>query len=292
MQDASRAIWFKKEKDQIKEVKTEQIQTGSFDFKNTTLLVATPVHSEVSIHYTESLLTLQGLGHSLGLTIDFLLLKSSLVTQGRNLCVSNFLNKKEYTHMLFIDSDISFDPSSVVKLLKCNKDVVSIPYPMKTINWNKVHGRIQDQKDININDLSKSGFTYPIKLEDQQSITVSRGIMEVTHAPTGFMLIKKEAILKMIEKYPHLKIKQPTIINGETKDTENLWNFFDTWFDQETNKYYGEDFAFCQKFRDIGGKCYCYVDDFITHVGEYSFEGKFVDELINTRKIDESNKIK
>ena len=256
------------------------------------LLVATPVHSEVSMHYAESLLTLQGTGHSLGLVIDFLLLKSSLVTQGRNLCVSNFLNKKEYTHMLFIDSDISFDPSSVFKLLRCNKDVISIPYPMKTINWNKVHGRIQEQKDINVNDLSRSGFMFPIKVEDQQSITVSKGIMEVTHAPTGFMLIKKEAILKMIEKYPHLKIKQPTIINGETKDTENLWNFFDTWFEQETNKYYGEDFAFCQKFRDIGGKCYCYVDDFITHVGEYSYEGKFIDELMNTRKIDDSNKIK
>jgi hypothetical protein len=116
--------------------------------------------------------------------------------------------------------------------------------------------------------------------------------MEVTHAPTGFMLIKKETILKMVEKYPHLKIKQPTILNGDSQETDNLWNFFDTWFDQSTNRYYGEDFAFCQKWRDIGGKCYCYVDDFITHVGEYSFEGKFIDELINTRKIDDSNKIK
>ena len=293
MQDASKPIWFKKE-----EVNTNinnediKIDTDDLDFKKMRLLVATPVHSEVSMHYAESLLTLQGTGHSLGLVIDFLLLKSSLVTQGRNLCVSNFLNKKEYTHMLFIDSDISFDPSSVFKLLRCNKDVISIPYPMKTINWNKVHGRIQEQKDININDLSRSGFMFPIKVEDQQNITVSKGIMEVTHAPTGFMLIKKEAILKMVEKYPHLKIKQPTIMNGETKDTENLWNFFDTWFEQETNKYYGEDFAFCQKWRDIGGKCYCYVDDFITHVGEYSYEGKFIDELINTRKIDESDKNK
>ena len=287
MQDASRAIWFKKE-----EVKTQQVHTGSFDFKNITLLVATPVHSEVSIHYTESLLTLQGLGHSLGLTIDFLLLKSSLVTQGRNLCVANFLNKKEYTHMLFIDSDISFDPSCVIKLLKCDKDVVSIPYPMKTINWKKVHGRVQDNKNINMEDLSKSGFTYPIKVEDQTNINVSKGLMEVTHAPTGFMLIKKEAILKMVEKYPHLKIKQPTIMNGEEKDTENLWNFFDTWFDQATNKYYGEDFAFCQKWRDIGGKCYCYVNDFITHVGEYQYSGRFRDELNNMTKIDESNKNK
>jgi hypothetical protein len=36
---------------------------------------------------------------------------------------------------------------------------------MKTINWNKVHGRINDQKNINIEDLSRSGFTYPIKVE-------------------------------------------------------------------------------------------------------------------------------
>jgi len=281
MQDASKPIWFKKEE--------TKPSTDSFNFKNVRLLVATPVHSEVSIHYTESLLTLQGMGHSLGLTIDFLLLKSSLVTQGRNLCVANFLNKKEYTHMLFIDSDISFDPSSVVKLLKCDKDVISIPYPMKTINWNKVHGRIKEY-NISATALSKSGFTYPIKVEDQQNINVSKGIMEVTHAPTGFMLIKKETILKMVERYPHLKIKQPTILNGDTQETDNLWNFFDTWFDQSTNRYYGEDFAFCQKWRDIGGKCYCYIDDSITHVGEYSFEGKFIDELINTRKIDESDK--
>jgi hypothetical protein len=293
MQDPSKPIWFKKE-EVNNNISNEDIKidSGDLDFKKIKLLVATPVHSEVSIHYTESLLTLQGMGHSLGLVIDFLLLKSSLVTQGRNLCVANFLNKEEYTHMLFIDGDISFDPSSVVKLLKCDKDVVSIPYPMKTINWNKVHGRIQDDKNINIEDLSKSGFTYPIKVEDQTNINVSKGVMEVTHAPTGFMLIKKETILKMVEKYPNLKIKQPTILNGEPRDSENLWNFFDTWFDEKTNKYYGEDFAFCQKWRDIGGKCYCYVDEFITHVGEYSFEGKFIDELINSRKIDESNKNK
>ncbi len=284
MQDASKPIWFKKD-----DVKTERvIETGSFDFKNVRLLVATPVHSEVSIHYTESLLTLQGMGHSLGLTIDFLLLKSSLVTQGRNLCVANFLNKESYTHMLFIDSDISFDPSLVVKLIKFDLDVLSIPYPMKTLNWKKIHSRIKEGVDAEI--LSRSGFTYPIKVEDQDNLNVSKGIMEVTHAPTGFMLIKKQVFKKMIEKYPHLKIKQPTIMNGDPKETDNLWNFFDTWFDQSTNRYYGEDFAFCQKWRDIGGKCYCYINDYIAHVGEYYYEGKFIDELINTRKIDESDK--
>ena len=283
MQDPSRPIWFKQP-----EIKTDN--STSFTFKNTKLLIATPVHSDVSIHYTESLLSLQGMGHSLGLSMDFLLLKSSLVTQGRNLCVANFLAKEEYTHLLFIDADISFEPSLVIKLLNCDKEVISIPYPMKTINWNKIHQRIKE--NVSADELSKSGFTYPIKVEDQANITVKKGIMEVTHSPTGFMLIKKEAIKKMIKHYPNLKITQPTIMNGEPTEKDHLWNFFDTWFDEKTNKYYGEDFAFCHKFTNIGGKCYCYIEDFITHVGEYQFSGRFKDELINTKIIDESNKNK
>ena len=44
-----------------------------------------------------------------GIQCSFTLLKSSLVTQGRNLCVAEFLNHEDkYTHLLFIDSDIDF----------------------------------------------------------------------------------------------------------------------------------------------------------------------------------------
>jgi hypothetical protein len=43
-------------------------------------------------------------------TGSFTLLKSSLVTQGRNLCVAEMLNHEDnYTHLLFIDSDIDFN---------------------------------------------------------------------------------------------------------------------------------------------------------------------------------------
>jgi hypothetical protein len=70
----------------------------------------------------------------------------------------------------------------------------------------------------------------------------------------------------------------------------NFWNFFDTYFDQEEHKYHGEDFAFCLKWRKIGGKCYCYLMDEVTHVGEHCYTGRFWDELYNTTKIDDSDK--
>ena len=51
--------------------------------------------------------------------VSFALLKSSLVTQGRNLCVANFLkDANNYTHLLFIDSDIDFKFDTIMKMLK------------------------------------------------------------------------------------------------------------------------------------------------------------------------------
>jgi hypothetical protein len=41
--------------------------------------------------------------------------------------------------------------------------------------------------------------------------------MEVSHAPTGCMLIKRQVFDKMIKAYPEDRIDQPTIVNGEAK---------------------------------------------------------------------------
>jgi hypothetical protein len=42
-------------------------------------------------------------------------------------------------------------------------------------------------------------------------------VAEVTHAPTGCMLIKRSVFETMMEKLPHLKISQPTIVNGKSQ---------------------------------------------------------------------------
>ena len=56
------------------------------------LFVATPVHSDVSMHYAQTMLELQKECMKRSMRIMFQMMKSSLVTQGRNLCVSYFLN--------------------------------------------------------------------------------------------------------------------------------------------------------------------------------------------------------
>ncbi len=286
MQDPSKPIWFNKSSgERIVDISEPKYK----------IYVATPVHSECSIHYTQALLKFQQHCMMNNIMVSFSLLKSSLVTQGRNLCVANFLkDANNYTHLLFIDSDIDFKFNTIMKMLKFDKEVIAAPYPMKHIHWDQIWDRVQKGKIKNIEELKRAGHTYPVKLDNLTSkdITVVEGVMEVSHAPTGCMLIKRQVFDKMIKAYPNDKIEQATIINGIAQINEYNYNFFDTIHDPETKKYYGEDFGFCKKWTTIGGKCYCYVSDDITHVGEYAYNGKLMDNLDISKTVDDTDKNK
>lgn len=243
------------------------------------LYVATPCHSEVSLHYVQSLLDLSRLCHMNKIHVEFCILKSSLVTQGRNLCVSGFLESK-CTHMLFIDSDISIGAKTILKMLQAQKELISVPYPLKAFLWDKGFDEIVQGNIKKPEDLQQIFNSYPMKVADKNDILLKDGIIEITHAPTGCMLINRSVFNKLIEKYPEREIKQNTVINSKLVLKKHMWNFFDTLHDPKEKTYLGEDFAFCKLWKDIGGKCYAYILDEITHVGEHQYTGKFVDELI------------
>ena len=94
------------------------------------IFVATPVHSDVSIHYFKSCLEFQKECFVRKIAVMFQVMKSSLVTQGRQLCVSGFM-ESNCTHLLFIDSDISFNFKMIERMINYNKDICLVPYPIK-----------------------------------------------------------------------------------------------------------------------------------------------------------------
>ncbi len=303
-------IWFNQDKtvtpngDTYQTIKTNKVENNVTEINigersPYRIMVGTPCHSDVSMHYTQAVLKFQQACWAKKIQVSFTLLKSSLVTQGRNLCVAEMLSHEDnYTHLLFIDSDIDFNAETIFKMLEFDKDIIGVPYPMKILNWDKIWRRhTLKQSAINdANDLAKAGFTFPVKVENPNSITVDRGLMELTHAPTGCMLIKREVLEKMIKEYPHLEIFQPTNINGKEEKKDNMYNLFDTLHDPVTKRYFGEDFGFCQRWTDLGGKVYGYINDYITHVGEYSYCGRFRDDLEQATKpvkaVDDTKKIK
>ncbi|MGB0897262.1 MAG: hypothetical protein ACPGRW_08065 [Flavobacteriaceae bacterium] len=284
----SQPIWFNKKEG------TTEINLSPSPYK---IFVATPVHSEVSIHYTQALLKFQQDCFHRNILVSFTLYKSSLVQQGRNLCVAEMMNAdKDYTHLLFIDSDIDFNSSTIFTMLEKDKDIIASPYPMKFLDWGRIQKRATDLNIKDPNELAKLGYTFPIKTENMSEIVVEDGVAEVTHAPTGCMLIKKSVIEKMIKQYPELEIKQPTLINGQEKDKPNFYNLFECLHEPDTKRYYGEDFGFCKRWTSMGGKVHLYCMDYMTHTGEYEYCGRLWDELQTQatlkKNIDESKKTK
>jgi len=69
---------------------------------------------------------------SISLEIRFLT-NESLITRGRNLIVAQCLADKEATHLLFIDADVSWHPSTIEKLLNANVDIVGAIFDQKTL---------------------------------------------------------------------------------------------------------------------------------------------------------------
>jgi|TARA_R110000796_G_scaffold33874_2_gene87592 hypothetical protein len=303
-------IWFNQDKtvtsngDTYQTIKTNKVENNVTEINigeqsPHRIMVGTPCHSDVSMHYCQAVLKFQQACWAKKIQCSFTLLKSSLVTQGRNLCVAEMLNHEDnYTHLLFIDSDIDFNAETIFKMLEFDKDIIGVPYPMKILSWDKIWRRhtLKEKAIDDADDLAKAGFTFPVKVKDPNSIIVDRGLMELTHAPTGCMLIKREVLEKMIKEYPHLEIFQATNINGKEEKKDNMYNLFDTLHDPVTKRYFGEDFGFCQRWSDLGGKVHGYINDYITHVGEYSYCGRFRDDLEQAtkpvKKVDDSKKIK
>ena len=223
------------------------------------LFIAMPCYDSVKINTMLSIFqTIQLLGKG-GIEIGINTIKSPLIHQSRNYLTSVFLTT-DYTHLLFIDSDVEFSPEAVLHMLMAKKDIICTPYRAKNP------------------DLSNS--TYTVKFPDPKAIPIlPGGLVEITAGPTGLMLIKREVFEKIIKNRPDLKIKNR--VNPGIKEDEKSHSFYHLFFDFAFDDGYtmGEDLSFCKLARSEGFKLYANTNSMTAHRGEYAWTGKFGDSL-------------
>jgi len=248
------------------------------------IFVATPVHSDVSIHYFKACLEFQKECFVRKIAVMFQVMKSSLVTQGRQLCVSGFM-ESNCTHLLFIDSDISFNFRMVERMINYDKDICLVPYPIKGLDFDKIKTRIKEGSTL---DPKVLGNQYTMSVPDPSNVRVDNGFIEVERGPAGCMLIKREVIDALIKEYPEFTINQHTLIDGKLVTRKHMYNFFDTYWNKDDKTYTGEDFYFCKLCKHAGIKMYALIDEYISHHGEFSYTGRLLDEF---KKTETSTKI-
>ena len=234
------------------------------------IFVGTPCYgSWLSEDYFHSILDLQNLCREKEIALNIQTLgQESLITRARNTLVANFLDSKHATHLLFIDADIGFEAKSILRFLEFDEEVVCSPYPMKLINWDGIPELIKEGKDYKY-----LSHPYVLNFADKDNINVKNGFAEVLDAATGFMLIKRSCLEKMIKEYQDLYYITDQIVNGKEFDSKNTYLFFDTMKDED-GRYLSEDYAFSRRWQKIGGKIWADLGSTLTHFGGYRFTGQ------------------
>jgi len=253
------------------------------------ILIATPCYGGLVTHnYLNSIVYLKDAFYKYGINCTvYTLGNESLITRGRAFYVALMLSNPQFTHLFFIDADISFNPDSVIRMLMANKDVIAGIYPKKNINVNKI---IETAQNTTGPVIPESLMDYCINLESTTNIKCDNSIIEAMYVGTGFLMIKRDVILKMVEAYPETKYNNDVEGYELVAGKDNFYMLFDCIIDPESKRYLSEDFTFCYRWRKLGGKIHVNISCDLTHTGTFDFRGSFKTILnFGDNKIMEEN---
>jgi len=191
------------------------------------------------------------------LNIDWTLetmVNESLISRARNTLTAKFLAMPDATHLFFVDADIGWEPWHLLVLLNRDVDVIGGLYPMKTmpIKW------------------VVNGFEGAEEGAD--------GLQEVSKAGTGFLLMKKH-VFEKLNTHPAVK-QYKNDIGLDPMYDQYLKTYFDTAVRQ--NRYYSEDWTFCENWRDLGGRIWMDKRVLLRHSGSYVFCMENQEHLLKT----------
>ncbi len=240
--------------------------------ESVSVFLATPCFGGlVNQAYMQSVISLMQHAANYPMTMTLAMLgNDALITRSRNTLVSTFLNDSNATHLLFIDADISFEAADVIRLLMADKDVVAGMYPIKALDWESAQTL---RSPLNRETEEEMALQYVGSPLTGAEAEWDGDFVTASYAGTGLILIKRQVIETMIAAYPHL---QYGAIHAypRTKPTPGTqYALFECMIDTKTGLYLSEDYAFCHRWREIGGQIWLDTRARLTHTGPYAFPG-------------------
>jgi hypothetical protein len=164
--------------------------------------------------------------------------------------VTKFLDDKDATDLIMVDSDVSWQANGLLDLLDHPVDMVCGAYPKRDIK-----------------------LQFPMRTLPQGIMAdTGSGLAEVEGMPGGFMKLSRTMLEKMTEHYaPTLTFADKYMPEGKCVRLFDPYQFTHT---DGSRHSLSEDYSFCQRWRDMGGKVYCDVMITMGHVGKYEYAGQ------------------
>tara|TARA_Y100000389_G_scaffold173289_1_gene182363 strand:+ start:176 stop:1057 length:882 start_codon:yes stop_codon:yes gene_type:complete len=185
----------------------------------------------------------------------------SLIPRARNSAIAHFMGSN-CTHILFIDSNIVFEPNAILKLLSQDKEIIGATYPKK---YMRLDG------------------SYPFDFNITGNIQVIENnseLFKVSNLPAGFSLIKRELIRKLMDTNPQLKYinSYDEYSSDDDKINDSFYNLYNCGI-SENNDYLNEDEGFCHLVTKCDTDIYLEPSITLRNNGLFGYEGCFKDFL-------------
>lgn len=165
------------------------------------------------------------------------------VDDARNSLVRQFM-LTDCTHLVFLDADVGWRSRDLIRLMQHSRSVVAGVYPLKD-----------------------DALDFPVLVPDGAIWADGEGLVEVPGAPTGFLCIAREVFVQLMATHEDRAFMGRTVAEGSAP----YYPLFERGvFD---GKRRSGDYAFCAKWRALGGKVYVDPEMVFTHTGPKSWGG-------------------
>ncbi len=169
--------------------------------------------------------------------------------------------RSDNTHLLMVDSDMSWKAHDVIRMLNYNVDFIAAAGMKKIVG----------PAEFALNCCYEAGNNKPMLLSGD-------GILEVSEIGMAFVLVSKQFAVRMIEYYKddlEFEIIGPELPNGKVMEVD----IFSPLIVPGTKRRLPEDYACCYRWRKLGGKILVLPDVELGHIGRFVWKGKFSDSL-------------
>lgn len=174
---------------------------------------------------------------------------STYLEDARSIIVDEFLHG-DGTHLVGIDDDVCWEAGALLRLVDAPVDLVAGIYPKR-----------------------KDPIEWPVKFLDGELWTNRDGLMEVEGVPTGFIRYSRTCLERMTEAYrDELWCRSPQAPRG------GFVGLYDILRLPNGGKLH-DDYAFCRRWRDIGGQVWIDPEMTLGHIGPKMFTGSLGDWL-------------
>jgi hypothetical protein len=232
------------------------MQGQEYSLAGRSLFIALPAYDfKVSLKLAISLARFAQTAPQHGVTIQIgSICGCSVVSRARNLLVKDML-ESDCTDLLFVDSDINFEPEDVYRLMAWASD------PKKGI----VGGVPRTRSDNKV-------YIASLDYDENNELTMnSMGLVRARRLATAFMMVRREVFTTLVDAHPE-------------------WNYYDQRTDRTLSAvfdfkltdegYMGEDYLFCDRAREQGFEVWVDPTIKLGHMGVQEYMGDFGAEVL------------